>query len=545
MNSAEMKERAEKVLMKTYGRYDLAIAKGEGVKVYDPEGNEYLDFIGGIAVCSLGHSHPGVAEAVAKQAKVLVHTSNLFYTEPQVRLAEVLVENSFADRVFFCNSGAEANEGAIKLARKYSHDKYGPGRYRIITLKDSFHGRTMVTLTATGQEKLQKGFEPLMNGFSYVPLNDLDALKGALGDDVCAVMLEPIQGEGGVNDAGETYLKDVVELCREKDVLVIFDEVQVGMGRTGKLFAYEHFGIEPDIMTLAKALANGIPMGALLARESVAQAFGPGTHGSTFGGTPLVSAAALVVLETILAPGFLEDVTKTGDYFKTRLMELVDKYDFVVRVKGRGLILGLETGFSRCRGPERIAGQRRSGQYHQGQRGAVHTAFGGNPRGNRSNAADSGRSDHESGQGKRCIMKRDFLSLNDLRTNEVEMLIKRAVELKAGRKDGLGNGVLAGKTLGMLFNKPSMRTRVSFEVGVVEFGGHVVVLSDQEVGLGKTGAHSPCRPRHVAVFGWSDHSDLCPGRPGGNGSKRRYSGHQRLDRRISPLSASGGFADGV
>ncbi|MFH1139550.1 MAG: aspartate aminotransferase family protein [Pseudomonadota bacterium] len=347
MSSEEIKTLASKVLMNTYGdRYGLALVRGEGARVWDPEGVEYLDFLSGLAVTSLGHSHPRVAEALAAQAKTLVHVSNLYFTEPQVVLAKLLVDNSFADRVFFCNSGAEANEGAIKLARKYSFDKYGPGRHKILTLENSFHGRTMATLSATAQAKIHKGFEPLVDGFAYLPVGDLSALEAALTNEVCAVLAEPIQGEGGVNLLGREFLHGLVRLCRARDVLVIFDEVQVGLGRTGRLFAYQNFDLEPDVMTLAKALANGVPMGAVLARENVARAFGPGSHGSTFGGTPLVSAAALAVLETMLAPGFLDGVVEVGAYFRGKLEALAAKYGFIKEVRGLGLILGLELTFN-------------------------------------------------------------------------------------------------------------------------------------------------------------------------------------------------------
>ena len=346
MNSKEIKALAEKVFMKTYGRYDLALTKGDGVHLYDPEGNEYLDFVSGLAVASLGHANETVAQAVAQQARILVHVSNLYYTEPQVLLAQKLVENCFADRVFFGNSGAEANEAAIKLARKYSFDKYGPNRFNILTIDNSFHGRTMVTLSATAQADKHVGFEPLNEGFAYLPLNDLDAVKDAFNEGgVCAIMIEPIQGEGGVNEVDQDYLAAVRELCTKNDILLIFDEIQVGMGRLGALFAHELFGVEPDIMTLAKALANGLPIGAALAREEVAEAFGPGTHASTFGGTPLVTSAALAVLETMLAPGFMDQVQKVGDYFKSRLLELKQKYDYVEEVRGRGLLLGLKVSF--------------------------------------------------------------------------------------------------------------------------------------------------------------------------------------------------------
>ncbi|MBU2552491.1 MAG: aspartate aminotransferase family protein [Proteobacteria bacterium] len=345
MSSEEIKSKAARVVMNTYGRYDLALAGGRGALVYDPEGREYLDFVAGLAVASLGHAHEGVAVAVARQARTLVHVSNLYFTEPMVRVAERLVDNSFADRVFFCNSGGEANEAAIKLARKYSHDRYGAGRYRILSMEHSFHGRTMATLSATAQTKIHKGFEPLVDGFGYLPWGDPEALDRAMTEDVCAVMIEPIQGEGGVNEPPAGFLERAAESCRSRDILLIFDEVQVGLGRTGELFAYENFGVEPDIMTLAKALANGLPMGACLARETVAEHFGPGTHATTFGGTPLVSAAALVVLDVMLAPGFLDQVRRVGAYFKTLLQKLAGRHDFIRQVRGRGLILALQLDF--------------------------------------------------------------------------------------------------------------------------------------------------------------------------------------------------------
>ncbi|MBW2086860.1 MAG: aspartate aminotransferase family protein, partial [Deltaproteobacteria bacterium] len=335
---------ADKVLMKTYGRYDLALVRGQGAKVYDPEGNEYLDFVSGLAVTSLGHSNSILADAVARQARTLIHVSNLYYTEPQVKLAKVLTDNCFADRVFFSNSGAEANEAAIKLVRKYSFDKYGPGRHQILTMENSFHGRTMTTLAATAQPDKHRGFEPLAEGFTYLPYNDLAALEKALTKETCAVMIEPIQGEGGVHEAQKNYLSGLAELCRSRDVLLVFDEVQVGMGRTGVLFAHQLYGVEPDIMTLAKALANGLPIGATLARDEVALAFGPGTHASTFGGTPLVTVAALKVMETMLAPGFLDQVKRVGAYFKARLSDLAARCDYIKEVRGQGLILGMELG---------------------------------------------------------------------------------------------------------------------------------------------------------------------------------------------------------
>ena len=333
---------ADKYMFKTYARFPLTLVRGDGCRVWDEDGKEYLDFVGGIAVCALGHSSPIVSKALEHQSKELVHVSNLYYTRPQTELARLLVENSFADRVFFCNSGAEANEAAIKLARRYANEKFGPQRHLIISMEDSFHGRTMATLSATGQEKIKAGYNPLLEGFTFVPFNDLESLDRALDESVCAVMLEPIQGEGGVVVPDADYLKGVKALCQDREALLIFDEVQVGMGRTGKLFAHEHYGITPDIMTLAKALGNGLPIGAMLAIEELSNAFGAGSHATTFGGTPLVTAVSKAVVTSLLEDGWIDHCRVVGDYFKERLEELVKKYDFIKEVRGQGLILGVE-----------------------------------------------------------------------------------------------------------------------------------------------------------------------------------------------------------
>jgi acetylornithine aminotransferase len=318
------------------------LTHGKGCTLYDNTGKAYADFVAGIAVCNLGHAHPGIAKVLAGQAERLVHVSNLYYTEPQITLAEWLVEHSFADKVFFCNSGAEANEAAIKLVRKYHKDKDAPERFRIITMEGSFHGRTMATLSATGQEKIRKNFEPLVEGFDTVPFNDVEAVKNAITPETGAVMLEPIQGEGGVQYPAPGYLEKLRKLCDEQGLLLVFDEVQTGMGRTGKLFGYEHFDITPDIMTLAKALANGLPMGAMLAKEDVAASFTPGSHASTFGGTPLVASAAVATVKTLVEEGVIKNCERVGGYFKERLLELKGKYAFIQEVRGIGLLLGLD-----------------------------------------------------------------------------------------------------------------------------------------------------------------------------------------------------------
>ncbi|MFZ5648845.1 MAG: acetylornithine transaminase [Bacillota bacterium] len=342
MNTTEIIKAGDRYLMKNYGRLQMALVRGKGARVWDADGKEYLDFVSGLAVNSLGHCHPAVARAIADQAETLMHVSNLYYIEPQVKLAGLLVENSCGDRVFFCNSGAEANEAAIKLARKYFRVKGETDKFEIITALKSFHGRTLATITATGQTKYQQGFEPLPAGFKYAPFNDINALKEAVGPNTCAVMLEPVQGEGGVNIADPVYLKEVRSLCDERGLLLIFDEIQCGLGRTGKLLAYQHYGVEPDIFTLAKALAGGFPIGAMLAREDVASAFVPGDHASTFGGNPLACAAGLAAVDQLLNHGVVEGAARVGDYFKGKLFEMASRFPFVKEVRGMGLILGME-----------------------------------------------------------------------------------------------------------------------------------------------------------------------------------------------------------
>jgi acetylornithine aminotransferase len=337
-----IKEKADKHIAGTYARYDVAFEKGQGSTLWDSEGNAYTDFVAGIAVCNLGHAHPGVARALSEQSLTLVHVSNLYYTRPQAELAEWLTGHSFADKVFFCNSGAEANEAAIKLARKYFYVKGDTKRDTILSMAMSFHGRTMATLTATGQDKIKEGFAPVLPGFDYVPYNDIEALSAKMSDRVCAVMLEPIQGEGGICCPDEGYLKKVRELCDRHGALMIYDEIQTGMGRTGTLFAYEHENVPPDIMTLAKALGNGLPIGAMLAKDEVMKAFTPGSHASTFGGTPLVTAAALEVVKTMERENIVEDGREKGLYFTGRLEALKAKHAIVTGVRGRGLLLGLK-----------------------------------------------------------------------------------------------------------------------------------------------------------------------------------------------------------
>lgn len=333
-------QEGQAVVMNTYGRLPMALVKGEGTWVWDVEGKKYLDFVSGIAVNSLGHKHPEVVKAIQKQTEEILHTSNLYWIPNQIQLAKLLVENSFADKVFFCNSGAEANEGAIKLARKYAKAHYGNEKYEILSLKNSFHGRTLATLTATGQTKYQAGYEPLPEGFSFAELNSLDDLKQKITDKTAAVIIEPIQGEGGIIPAELDFLQAARKLCDEKGALLIFDEVQTGVGRTGKLFAHEWSGVKPDIMTLAKALGGGVPIGAMLAKDEVAAAFKPGDHASTFGGNPLATAAGCAVLKVMLEEGFFEEVQKRAAYFKAELQKLADKYQTGEPVRGIGFLLG-------------------------------------------------------------------------------------------------------------------------------------------------------------------------------------------------------------
>ncbi len=344
MDVKKMFDESARYLMNTYTRFPVLLRKGRGMKVWSSDGKEYLDFVGGVAVNILGHCHPRVVVAIQKQAQRLIHVSNYYHIEPQIKLAKLLVENSFADKVFFCNSGAEAMEAAIKLARKYGKEHIDPGRFEIIAANNSFHGRTIAAITASGQEKLQRGFEPLVPGFRHVPFNNIQALRDAVTGNTCAILLEPIQGEGGVRIPEEDYLKAVRDLCNEHNILLILDEVQTGMGRTGKLFAHEHFGITPDIMAMAKGLGGGVPIGAMLATDKVAAGFQPGNHASTFGGNPLVCAAGVATLETLLEDGFiLDQCNRMSVYFVKRLEKLKTKFPSVVKeIRGKGLLLGME-----------------------------------------------------------------------------------------------------------------------------------------------------------------------------------------------------------
>ena len=326
-----------------YGaRAPICLVRGDGVRVWDSDGREYLDFGAGIAVTSLGHCHPRVTGAIQEAAATLLHVSNLYHSAPQIHLAKLLCENSFAERVFFGNSGAEANEAAIKIARKYAKTRWSDDRYEIVATRDSFHGRTLATVTATGQEKYQHGFEPLVPGFKHVPYNDLRAMERAVDGRTAAIMVEAIQGEGGVNIPDEGYLPALRKLCDDTGALLILDEVQTGVGRTGRLWAYEHSGIEPDIMTLAKALANGVPIGAMLTRAEIASALTAGTHGSTFGGTPFVTSVALATLTTILEEKIPDRAARMGNRLMDGLRAVARRHPAVRDVRGRGLLIGVD-----------------------------------------------------------------------------------------------------------------------------------------------------------------------------------------------------------
>jgi acetylornithine aminotransferase/acetylornithine/N-succinyldiaminopimelate aminotransferase len=342
MKTKELIENEKKYLMQTYTRPAMILDKGEGMKVWDLEGKQYYDFIGGIAVNALGYSHPKLVQAIKNQAERLIHCSNLYYSEPQITLAQMLVELSCGDKVFFANSGAEVNEGAIKLAVKYFKEQ-NKDKHKIIYMKNSFHGRTIGTLAATGKYKYQKDYLSLLPKFKQAIFNDLESVKAAFDDQVAAIIVEPIQGEGGINIASKEFIEGLRELCNKKDMLLIFDEIQCGLGRTGKMFAYQYYNVEPDILTLAKSLGGGIPIGALIAKEKVASSFKPGDHGTTFGGNPVACASAIAYLKVLQEENLIEKCQKKGEYFKTKLEGLKEKYpEKIEEVRVLGLMVGIE-----------------------------------------------------------------------------------------------------------------------------------------------------------------------------------------------------------
>ncbi|MFO1519296.1 MAG: acetylornithine transaminase [bacterium] len=340
-SNSSIVERASKVIMSTYGRFPIALVKGEGCWAWDADGKKYLDLVAGIAVNCLGHAHPRMVKAIAEQASQIIHTSNLYQILPQIELAETLTKLSFADKAFFCNSGAEANEGAVKLARKYQKKKNKPERYRVVCMQNAFHGRTLAMINATGQEKYRKGFEPPVDGFLHVPFGNFEALEKVADDTVAAVLLEPIQGEGGIVLAPDEYLKKVRKFCDERGLLLIYDEVQTGVGRTGKMFGYEHSGVAPDVMTLAKCLAGVVPIGAILAKGEAANVFEPGDHAATFGGNHLATHVAREVIQ-VLQDGVLKNCQEVGAYFLDRLKELQKKHPVISDVRGKGLMIGAQ-----------------------------------------------------------------------------------------------------------------------------------------------------------------------------------------------------------
>lgn len=328
-------------LMSNYGRFPVTLVKGKGSYVWDDKGNQFLDFTSGIATCNLGHVPEQVKVKLQEQLDSLWHCSNLYNIPPQQELAALLVENSFGDQVFFCNSGAEANEAAIKLARRYSQKIKGIDAYEVVTFQQSFHGRTLATLSATGQEKIQQGFLPLMPGFRYLPYNDHAALNDLYSSKTCAVLLELVQGEGGVIPADHEWVQQLEKICKENDILLMVDEIQTGIGRTGTLFAYEQYGIEPDVISVAKGLGSGFPIGAIIAKGEVAKAFDPGSHGSTFGGNPLATTAGLATVHHILSTNLLEQVNELADFFDAELNQLMEKYSVISEIRGKGLLKGM------------------------------------------------------------------------------------------------------------------------------------------------------------------------------------------------------------
>jgi len=341
MSNREIIEATDRTQVGVYARYPVAFVRGEGARLWDADGKRYLDFFTGLAVNNLGHGHPRVVAAIRAQSEKLLHVSNVYYNEPSARLGTLLIEHSFADRVFFCNSGAEANEAAIKLARRHGSRQLD-GRYEILTVLGSFHGRTIATLSATAQEKYQSGFQPLLQGFRYVRFGDVAAMRAAVRPETVAILVEPIQGEGGVNVPPAGYLRQLRELCDEKRMLLMLDEVQVGMGRTGTLFAYEQEGIRPDVVTLAKAIGGGLPLGAMLTSEAIAASLDAGAHGSTFGGNPLTCAAGVAVVEALHHDGVLENCRIVGERLREGLLALAKQMPMIRDVRGRGLILGIE-----------------------------------------------------------------------------------------------------------------------------------------------------------------------------------------------------------
>ena len=339
MTYNELKEQENQYVMNTYGRFAIALDHGDGAQLWDVEGKRYIDLTSGIGVCCLGYNNQHIIDAITEQAHKLMHVSNLFTTEPMVQVAKTLVEQTGMGKVFFSNSGAESNEGMIKLARKYSYDKYGEGRAEIVTLYNSFHGRTVTTLKATGQDKFHQYFFPFTEGFAYAKANDMESVKAAVNEHTCAIMMELIQGEGGVMPLDPAFVKEVEAYCREHDLLLLIDEVQTGIGRTGSLFCFQQYGIQPDVVSMAKGLGGGVPIGAVMAADTCDTVLGPGTHATTFGGTPMICAAANAVLSEVTKPEFLQSVNEKGEYLKQKLLAM--QSDNIQDVRGMGLMVGI------------------------------------------------------------------------------------------------------------------------------------------------------------------------------------------------------------
>jgi predicted acetylornithine/succinylornithine family transaminase len=351
MGNKEIVSEGSKYILNTYKRAEVAFVSGKGARVWDADGKEYVDFLAGIAVSSLGYNNSKLNETINDQSEKILHSSNLFWIEPQIKLAKMICENSFGDKVFFCNSGTEANEAAIKIARKYGLSKYGAERFEIVSMVNSFHGRTLGALAATGQEKYHKSFLPMVPGFRFAKFNDIDDLTAKIDEKVCAVILEPVQGEGGIAPVNKEYIKKVRDICNERDIILIFDEVQCGVGRTGTLFAYEQLGVAPDIMTLAKGLAGGVPIGAVVVGEKHNNVFVPGDHGCTFGGNHLACASGCTVLEE-LKSGVLQNVGAVSEYLVNKLNMLKEETNFIEFIKGMGLMIGVKLTFDSSKVPE-------------------------------------------------------------------------------------------------------------------------------------------------------------------------------------------------
>ena len=458
-------------LLPNYARADLAFERGEGAWLWTVDGRRFLDFGSGIATASLGHGHPHLAQAIAEQAAKVMHVSNLYRIPQAERLAQRLVDATFADSVFFCNSGAEANEGMIKMMRRAMYDAGKPERFRFIVFEGAFHGRTLATLAATGNAKYLEGFGPVVEGFDQVPFNNMNAVRNAIGPATAGIIVEPMQGEGGVRPADMQFLRDLRAVCDEYGIVLGMDEVQSGMGRTGKLFAHEWAGITPDVMSAAKGIGGGFPLGAVLAKEQFAKALKPGTHGTTFGGNPLACAAGNAVLDVILAPGFLEEVERKGRRLRAELDEIAREYPQVYRGRARhGPVAGPEMRAAAGRGAGRLRRRGPDGDHRRRERAAPGAAAGRDRRrpgrgdGHAAPRDASGAAVHRQGRREMSASlrrtersddvvagPRHFLDLRDFDTPTLRQMLDVAANYKRG---GVSSRPLAGKTLALIFEKP-------------------------------------------------------------------------------------------